>query len=141
VSAAINAASHFPGVDLGADLTTETPPPIDVEIVIYGGFDPATDELISNARKAAEILDKEYGVYAVVVPRTLYWNVGPTIATPYTMPVLVINGKEVTSGRIAAPSEIVREALSLLGIRDEERLPLLAPQGRSDNRQAALATW
>lgn|GEM_PF-6840869 len=141
MSAVVEAATHFPTIDAAIDISLEAPPTIDVEITVYGGFDPATDELIHNARKAAEILEKEYGIYAIVIPRTLYWSIGPSIATPYTMPLLVINGKEVASGFVPAPQEIVREALALLGTYDEEKLPLLAPQGRSENRQAATATW
>jgi hypothetical protein len=139
VSAAINASTQFPTIEVGHDLTLEAPPSIDVEIVIYGGLDPDTEELIANARKAAEILDREYGVYAIIVPRTLYWGFGIGSAIHYTPPILIINGKEVARGAILAPNEIVEEALALLGIREEEEPPLPAIHGRN-NREAATAT-
>lgn len=141
MSAALNSAVTFPGVNAAADLTLEAPPAADVEIVIYGGFDPATEEAIENARRAAEILDKEYGVYAVVVPNTVYWQpFAPITITPFAYPVLVINGKEVSRGDVPRAEEIVEQALALLGLQGrEEPAPLLGK--KEGSVEEAVPAW
>ncbi|RUM47349.1 MAG: hypothetical protein DSY37_02890 [Hyperthermus sp.] len=136
-SAGYTLPSHSPAVDIVPEKDTF----IDVEIDVYGGFDPLTDELIENARKAMEILRREYGVEALLVPRIIYWAQGYVFSpTPYSIPVLVINGKEVSSGRILSPQEIVEVALKLLGIREEPSQPL-APYRDSDRGEVAAAAW
>lgn len=141
MSAALDTAAQFPALDAAIDITLEAPNPIDVEITIYGGLDPDTDQLITNARKAAEILSKEYGIYAVIVPQVLYWGLGTGPVTPYSLPILVINGQEVADGLVLSPEEIVEEALTRLGMQGKEEPPFITLSRRSDNRQAAVATW
>ncbi len=120
MSAALELQADLPVLDAGLDLTLTAPKPVDAEIVIYGGLDPDTDELIENAKKAVEILSREYGVEALVVPNTIYWGMGPGFGMPYGIPVLVINGKEVSRGRVLSPDEIVMHTLMLLGHSGEE---------------------
>lgn len=141
MSAALDTTTQIPALNAALDITLEAPSPIDVEITIYGGLDPETDELVLNARRAAEKLDKEYGIYAIVVPKTMYWGIGPTPMTPFMVPILVINGHEVASGAVLEPEEIVEKALALLGVKKEDSLPFIPAGGRNNTRQAAVATW
>ena len=114
----------------------------DIEIIVYGALDAATDELIENARKAARILREEYGVEALVIPNTVYWDVSHVgMLIPYNVPILVINGREVSEGRVLKAEEIVDIALSLLGYHGDKSpsLPLL--KSRDDTINAVATTW
>lgn len=106
------------------DINGYTVDSIDVEITVYGGFDGLTEELIWSARRAADILSREYGVYAVVVPNMVYWSQVPEATLlHYEYPVLVINGSEVARGSVVEPEEIVKLALELIGVHARENEP------------------
>ncbi len=131
----INVSTH----DVGISAEIELDIPVDLEIVVYGGLDPATQDLIDNVREAVDKLYKNYGVEAVFVPRIVYWDVFALAPiADADIPVLVINGKEVIRGRSASVEEIIRIALSMLGIREQEKpLPLLSRRD-GEVAQAAL---
>ncbi len=115
---------------------------VDVEIVIYGGFDALTEELVENARKAADILSKEYGVYALVVPNTVYWiQTHDILVSHYDFPVLVINGKEVIRGDVIEAEKIVEIALKLIGIHVPENEPMVPIARERDDAVPVIVTW
>ncbi len=131
----MNVSTH----DVGISAEIELDIPVDLEIVVYGGLDPATQDLIDNVREAVDKLYKNYGVEAVFVPRIVYWDVFTLAPVANAdIPVLVINGKEVIRGRSASVEEIIQIALSMLGIREQEKpLPLLSRRD-GEVAQAAL---
>ena len=128
--------------EAGIPLEMEAVFTADVEIVIYGAFDAATEELIENARKAAKILREEYGIEALVVPNTVYWDVSHVgVFTPYSIPVLVINGREIAEGRVLKVEEIVDVALSLLGYNSDRSSGLPILKSRDDTVNAVASAW
>lgn len=131
----INVSTH----DVGAHIEIEIGAAVDVEIIVYGGLDPLTDELVENAKKASEKLFREYGIDAIVIPRTVYWDIFTQyIPASDTLPLLVINGREVARGRSLAVEEIVDIALEMLGIKEREKaLPFIGKRS-SDILQAAI---
>jgi len=138
VSAAIepmNVSTHSVGVDAEVGISI----PVDLEIIVYGGLDPVTQDLIDSVREAVDRLYKEYGIEAVFTPRIVYWDVfafAPVLSAD--IPVLVINGKEVIRGRSTTSDEIIQIALSMLGVREREKpLPLLSKRD-GEVFQAAL---
>jgi hypothetical protein len=98
---------------------------VDAEVVVYGGLDPVTDELIQAAREAAEVLERNYGAIVIVEPRIVSWSITPNTSFAFgpELPVLEINGIPVVEGRAATPEEIVDYVLSLLGERGRMELP------------------
>ncbi len=131
----IDVSTHNVGISAEIDLEI----PVDLEIVVYGGLDPVTQELIDNVREAMDKLYRNYGVEAVLVPRIVYWDVFALVPViDADIPVLVINGKEVVRGRSASVDEIVQAALSMLGTREQEKpVPLLSKRD-GEVAQAAL---
>jgi len=84
---------------------------VDVEIEIIGGLDEETCRAIDNALTAANILD-DYGVIAVVIPRTLRWDISYPHPNVEQLPIVLVNGHVVSMGRAARPEEIVDYALA-----------------------------
>lgn len=139
MSAATHLSISLPTPDLSISAAVDAID-ADVEIRVHGGLDPATEEAIQNARTAADILSREYGLYAIVIPSVLYWTHGFPAAPTLAVPVVEINGEEVVIGRAPSPREIVEEVLARLGVKNEPRL-LLAPRSGGDEGEPVQATW
>ncbi|KSW12317.1 hypothetical protein CF15_06120 [Pyrodictium occultum] len=141
VSAA-EAGAAVPVYEAGIALEAEAAFAADIEIHVCGALDPATEELIANARKAAKILKEEYGIEALIIPSTVYWDIAHIgTITPYNLPVLVINGMEVSEGRVPGVEEIVDTALSLLGYKGDKPHGLPLFKGHDDAVSAAASAW
>lgn len=139
MSAATHLSISLPAPDLSISAAVDTIE-ADVEIRVHGGLDPATEEAIQSAKKAADILSREYGLYAIVIPTVLYWSHGFLAAPTLSVPIIEINGEEAVIGRAPSPMEIVEEVLARLGIKSEPRL-LLAPRSGGDDGETAQVTW
>ena len=138
--AAVVGAIKLPVHDVAQTVGIDLYPVYDVEIVIYGGLDPQTDELVNNARKAAAVLREEYGIEVIVSPNIVHWDVASFTPQPYMLPVLVINGREVSEGRVLSVQEIVDIVLKLF---DEEKGEhSIPPIKKGDNAvEVTACTW
>ncbi|MET1128947.1 MAG: hypothetical protein ABWW70_06485 [Thermoproteota archaeon] len=124
----VEAAYFDPNITLAAEAASYplgAGSAVDAEVIVYGGLDPVTDELIQATRKAAEVLERDYGVIVTVEPKIVWWSFAPNTSFVFgpELPVLEINGIPVVEGRAAAPEEIVDYVLSLLGERGRMGLP------------------
>ncbi len=136
VFASVESPSHDVGVEVGFDAYLG----YDVEISIYGGLDSDTSVLIENARKAVEKLRREYGVEAIVTPNIIHWDLVSINFTPYNLPVLVVNGVEVSEGRVLSVDEIVNIVLEYLD-RKREGVSLSITGKEDDLVEVAACTW
>jgi len=77
-----------------------------------------------------------------VVPNTVYWDVSHVgVFTPYSIPVLVINGREIAEGHVLKVEEIVDVALSLLGYNSDRSSGLPVLKNGDDTVNAVASTW
>jgi len=103
----------LPETGITSNIETDIAPSIDVEITVYAGLDPLSEDLIEKAKRAAEKLSKEYGVLAVVVPITVSWCHLGSCSPAGETPQLVINGYPVDSVELDSET-IVDISLALL---------------------------
>ncbi len=127
-------ASHDPSIPVDEPIVE-----VDVEIRVYSFLDEEGERLVEMARKASEILSKDYGILAIVVPVTIFNCLGLCIGEAY--PRLVINGHPIQIDDNNASSldvdTLVHLSLALLYKSGEYGL---LPTGKpSDNKLVAAS--
>jgi len=86
---------------------------MDVDILVFIGFDEESDKALRNAFRAAEILRELYGINAYVVPINT-WIHDPLRQSIAAIPQVVVRGRVLARSRAPAPQEIVEGVVRLL---------------------------
>lgn len=76
-----------------------------VEALVIIGFDPDSEKVIENLKKASDILRKKYGIKLVIIPYNT-WNDLLT-STLKSLPSVYIGGRPAFIGRVPLVEEVV----------------------------------
>jgi len=95
-----------------------------IEIIVVMGMDEESESALHNCWKAAEILLKDYGLEAYVVPVNM-WIHDPIRLSELKLPKVIIEGRLIAEGKAPSVEEVIDAiiAFQLFTLADVMTIP------------------